>query len=344
MRVAMYYNNKDVRLEEMPLPEIGPDELLVKVIASGICGSDVMEWYRLKKAPLVLGHEISGEIVKVGRKVRKYKLGQRVFVSHHVPCNACRYCLRGEHTVCHTLHTTNFYPGGFSEYLRVPAINVDRGVFILPGAMSYEEGTFIEPLACVLRAQRMAGIRPGLSVLILGGGISGVLHLLAAKAGGAGKVFVTDINDYRLKTAKRFGADKVIHAREDIIPVLQKANQGRLADVVIVCTGALSAFNQSMQCLDRAGTLVIFAPPAPGITLGFPANDFWRNGIKIVHSYGASPDDLKMAIKLLSTKKLAVSRMITHRLSLEDAGEGFGLVATGNKCLKVIIYPQRKNK
>ncbi|MFH1507847.1 MAG: alcohol dehydrogenase catalytic domain-containing protein [Candidatus Omnitrophota bacterium] len=339
----MYYNNQDVRIQEMPLPEIGAQELLVKVMASGICGSDVMEWYRLKKAPLVLGHEISGEIVKVGKKVKKYKKGQRVFVSHHVPCNTCRYCLRGEHTVCETLRTTNFYPGGFAEFIRVPKRNVECGVFVLPGKMSYEEGTFIEPLACVLRGQRKADLKPGQSVLILGGGISGILHLLAAKASGAGRIFVTDINAYRLKAAKRFGAYKVIHAQEDVVSCLRQANQGRLADIVIVCTGALSAFQQAMHCLDRAGTLLLFASPQPGVALSFSANEFWRQGIRIVPSYGASPLDLKMAIKLLSYQKLPVSRMITHRLSLKQASLGFGLVAEGKKCLKVIIEPQRKS-
>ncbi len=125
MRVAMYYNNRDVRLEEIPTPQIGPGELLVKVLASGICGSDVMEWYRIKKAPLVLGHEVTGEIVAIGEGLEGYKIGDRVFVSHHVPCNTCRYCLRGYHTACETLRTTNFDPGGFAEYIRVPGINVD---------------------------------------------------------------------------------------------------------------------------------------------------------------------------------------------------------------------------
>ena len=157
----MYYNNKDVRVEEIPTPQIGPGELLVKVLASGICGSDVMEWYRIKKAPRVLGHEIAGEIVEVGKGVDRYKMGDRVFVSHHVPCNTCQYCLNGFHTLCDTLRRTNFDPGGFAEYIRVPQINVDRGVFVLPEEVSFEDGVFIEPLACVLRGQRLARFRPG---------------------------------------------------------------------------------------------------------------------------------------------------------------------------------------
>src|SRR4030042_4379768 len=205
MKVAMYYNNRDVRLEEIPTPQIGPGELLVKVLASGICGSDVMEWYRIKKAPRGVGHEISGEIVDMGKEVDRYKIGDRVFVSHHVPCNTCHYCLNGYHTVCDTLRNTNFDPGGFAEYIRVPEINVDRGVFLLPEEISYEDGVFIEPLAWVLRGQRLAKFKTGQNVFVIGSGISGLLHIALAPASGAGEVIASDINEYRLKAAKRFG-------------------------------------------------------------------------------------------------------------------------------------------
>jgi L-iditol 2-dehydrogenase len=178
MRVAMYYNNRDVRLEEIPTPKIGAGEVLVKVIASGICGSDVMEWYRIRKAPLVLGHEIAGDIVETGEGVYQYTIGDRVFVSHHIPCNTCHYCQRGYHTACETLHTTNYDPGGFAEYIRVPRLNVDRGIFLLPDEMSYEEGVFIEPLACVVRGQRVADLQPGQSVLILGAASQGFFTCL----------------------------------------------------------------------------------------------------------------------------------------------------------------------
>ena len=203
MRVAMYYNNRDVRLEEVPTPRIGPGELLVKVLASGICGSDVMEWYRIKKAPRVLGHEIAGQIAEVGEGVKNYRVGDRVFVSHHVPCNTCHYCLNGHHTVCDTLRSTNFDPGGFAEYIRIPKINVDRGVFILPEEVSFEDGVFVEPLACVLRGQRLAHLSAGQTVFVIGSGISGLLHIALARASGAGRIIASDINEYRLKAAKK---------------------------------------------------------------------------------------------------------------------------------------------
>jgi L-iditol 2-dehydrogenase len=337
----MYYNNRDVRLEEMPTPQIGPGELLVKVIASGICGSDVMEWYRIKKAPLVLGHEITGQIVKVGEGVERYQVGDRVFVSHHIPCNTCRYCLNGQHTVCETLHTTNYDPGGFAEYLRVPRLNVDRGVFLLPDEVSYEEGAFIEPLACVVRGQRVAGLQPGQTVLVLGSGISGLLHVALARALGAGRIVATDINEYRLTAAQRFGAEVVIRAEEDVPARLRQVNEGRLADLVIVCTGAFPAFLQALQSVDRGGTVLFFAPTEPGVDLPVPVNDFWRNGITLMPSYGNSPLDAVVAIELIRARRVPVREMITHRLSLAETGLGFQLVAEAGESIKVIIEPHR---
>ncbi|ODS31980.1 MAG: sorbitol dehydrogenase [Candidatus Scalindua rubra] len=288
MRVAMYYNNRDVRLEEMPTPQIGPGELLLKSLACGICGSDVMEWYRIHKAPLVLGHEATGEIVEVGEGVEQFKKGDRIFVSHHVPCNTCHYCLNGNHTVCDTLRSTNFDPGGFAEYVRVPQINVDRGVFILPDNLSLEDGTLIEPLACVVRGQRLAHIEPGQTVIVIGSGISGLLHILLTRLAGAGRVIATDINEYRLKMAKKFGADFAISADEDVPSRLLELNDNRLADRVIATTGAVPALNTALKSVDRGGTILFFAPADPGVDLPIPFNDFWRDCITLMPTYGAS--------------------------------------------------------
>jgi len=271
MRVAMWYNNRDIRIEEMPVPEIGPGELLVRIEASGICGSDVMEWYRLDRAPLVLGHEVGGQVVKVGEGVGTSQVGDRVCAAHHVPCNTCRYCLTGHHTACETLRRTSFHPGGFAEYLRLPSINVDRGTFVLPDSMSYEQATFIEPLACVLRGQRTVGLQPGQSVLVVGSGITGLLHVMLARALGAGRIVATDISQYRLDAARRFGADVALHASEDLPERFREANSGRLADQVIVCTGAVSAINQALQCVERGGTVLMFAPTDPTSLSRFPS-------------------------------------------------------------------------
>jgi len=310
-------------------------------LASGICGSDVMEWYRRKKAPRVLGHEITGEIVKVGKGVDRYKMGDRVFVSHHVPCNTCHYCLNGFHTVCDTLRSTNFDPGGFAEYIRVPRMNVDRGVFILPDEVSFEDGVFIEPLACVLRGQRLAKFRPGQSVFVIGSGISGLLHVVLARASGAGWVITSDISDYRLKAARQFGADETVPAKAVSPAKIREINKGRLVDLVIVCAGSISAYKQALETVDRGGTVLCFAPLEPGVDFIFSFFDFWNDGITLLPTYGGSPFDIATAIDLIRAQRLPLRPMITHRLPLEEAGLGFQLVTEARDSIKVIIEPHR---
>ena len=314
---------------------------MLKVMASGICGSDVIEWYRVPKAPQVLGHEATGVIDKVGSKVTSLKVGDRVFVSHHVPCNQCRYCQRGHHTACHTLHTTNYYPGGFAQYIRVPKINVDFGIYKLPDDMSFEEGTFIEPLACVSRGQRLAGLQKDDTLLIIGSGISGILHTQLAKFKGVENIVVADINPYRLMLAKKFGADHALDAKENLPQKLKEANCGRLADQVVVCTGASSAALTALDCVENGGTILFFAVPDPSVKLPVPINQFWRNEITMRTTYGAAPNDLEDSMRVLATKRLNVKDMITHRLGLSEAQEGFRLMAEAGQSLKVILEPNR---
>jgi len=262
-------------------------------------------------------------------------------VSHHVPCNECKYCLNNHHTVCDTLRTTNFDPGGFAEYVRVPNMNVEHGVYKLPDEISFEDGTFIEPLGCVLRGQRIANIQPGNSILVLGSGISGLLHIKLARAIGAGRIIATDINEYRLKTAEKFGADATIHAKEDVTAFLHQVNKDKLVDRVIVSTGALPAITQALRYVDRGGTILFFAPTEPDVNISISFHEFWRNQVRLVSTYAAAPVDIKEAIELIRSRKMNVHDMITHRLGLEEVAKGFQLVANAKESIKVIIEPQR---
>ncbi len=337
----MYYANNDVRLEEIEKPSAGKGEMVVRVMASGICGSDVMEWYRRHKVPLVLGHEIAGEVVEVGEGVT-YKVGQRVSASHHVPCSTCHYCLRGHDTVCDTLRTTNFHPGGFAEYVLLPQINVERGVYVLPDEVTFEEGTFIEPLACVLRGQRAARLKEGDSVLVIGSGISGVLHIALARASGAKVIAATDLNDWRLNKAKEFGADEAYRANSDVPGEFKRLNGGRGADVVILTSGAEAAIMQAFETVDRGGSVLIFAPTREDSTIPLPINKlFWRNEITLTSSYAANPAEHLEAMELIRSGRVKVKGMITLRLPLAEAQEGFRLVAEAKESIKVIIEPQK---
>ncbi|MEA3432418.1 MAG: zinc-dependent dehydrogenase [candidate division WOR-3 bacterium] len=339
MKVGMYYKNDDVRVEEMPVPKIGDGEMLIKMMACGICGSDVMEWYRIKKAPRVLGHEVTGMVVEIGKGVEGYKVGDRVFVTHHVPCDECRYCIRGYHSVCDTLRSTNFDPGGFAEYIRVPKINVEKGVYLLPDETSFEEGTFIEPLGCVARGQRVARIGKGDTVLVIGSGLSGLLHIQLARVNGAERVIATDINEHRLKAAKTFGADVVINAREDVPKRVVDANSGRLADRVIICTPALAAIEQGLCSVDRGGWILFFAPTEPDIKIPIHLFELWNKLATMTSTYAAVREDNLEAIELIRSGSIRVKEMITHILPLNEIQKGFNLVTKRGEAIKVVITP-----
>ncbi len=341
MRVAVYYNNRDVRLEQTAQPEPGIGEILMRTEASGICGSDVLEWYRIKKAPSVLGHEVAGTVVQLGEGVTKFQPGDRIVAAHHVPCNTCSYCLTGHHTACDTLRSTNFDPGGFSEFIRLPSINVDRGTFLIPESLSFEEATFHEPLGCILRAHRKMPIHPGQCLVVLGSGISGLLYIHFARHAGAGKILAVDPEPMRRSTALKFGADAAFSPEESLDQHLRALNSGRLAAQVIVCTGAEQAQYASLEYVDRGGTVMFFAIPAGEVKVPVSINSFlFRNDITLTTSYGAAPRDSWEALRLLPSSALKVKDMITHRLPLDQTGEGFRLVAEAHDSLKVIIKPQ----
>ena len=343
MRVAMYYSNEDVRLEEMPKPGIGKEEILIKIQASGICGSDVMFWYRKDKVPLVLGHEIAGEIAEVGDKVDTFKVGDRVVATHHVPCNTCHYCLMGNETACLTLQKhTHFYPGGFAEYIRVPSINVDRGVFPIPRGVSYEEATFTEPLACVVRAQKKANLKPAQSVFVVGCGISGLLHINLAAGIGAGRVMAADTIEYRMNAAKQFGAEHVLEYDDDLPSKVREVNDGMLADLVIICRGAF--IPQALKSVEKGGTVLFFAGAKEKDMIPLTVNElFWRTELTLTSSYAGSPADCLDALELIRAGRVNVKDLITHRFGLADAVKGFYLVSHPweQESIKVIVEPQK---
>ena len=340
MRAAVYYSNSDIRIEERPRPTAGPGEILMRVRASGICGSDLMEWYRKPKAPLVLGHEVAGTVEEAGPGVAGFAAGERIVTTHHVPCNRCRFCLSDRHSVCATLHATTFDPGGFAEFVRLPAINVERGTFHLPEAVGFDEGSFVEPLACVVRGQRLAGLRPGDSVAVLGSGVSGILHVQLARALGAGRILATDVRPARLALARRFGADATLAAdAPGPVAAAVEANGGRRFDRVLVCAASRAAMEQALALVEAGGSVLFFAPLAPGETLEFPAHELWKRGVTITHSYAGPPADMRTALELIAARRVDVASMITHRIALDETAAGFRLMLESPDSLKIVVQP-----
>jgi len=335
MKVSMWYNNKDIRTEEIPKPNPGPGEMLVKVMSCGICGSDIVEWYRLPRAPLVLGHEIGGKVVEIGEAVNKFKSGDRVFLAPKVPCMTCHYCRNNHFPVCPNVKER--LPGGFSEYVLVPKAIAENGAYLLPDTISYDQSTFIEPLACVIRAQKLADVTKNQTLLIIGCGISGMLQIKLAKTKNC-KIIAVDINNKRLEFAERIGADITIKAVDNIVKRMIAEN-GKKADTIMLCTSAMSAIEQAWECVDKGGNIVFFAVPGPEKDVVIPINDFWTNEIKVLTSYFCGPPDIVEAINLLETGTIKIDDMITHRLPLNDIITGFQLVSGANESIKVIIKP-----
>jgi L-iditol 2-dehydrogenase len=313
--------------------------MLVKVISCGICGSDVVEWYRLPRAPLVQGHEIGAEVVAVGDCVSRYKPGDRVFIAPKVPCLKCSYCQNGHYPQCSEVKER--LPGGFAEYILVPEILVENGTYLLPRQITYDQSTFIEPLACVVRAHRLAGVKKGDSVLVIGCGMSGLIHIKLAKTKGC-KVIAADINKMKLAFAARMGADVIIDATNNITEQLVAQN-GKKADVVFLCASATSAVEQAWGCIDKGGVIVLFAVPGPDKKVVVPVNDFWMKEITIRTSYYCGPPDITEAMQLIEEGLITVDNLITHRLPLTDTAYGFQLVADGRESIKVIIKPHQND-
>ncbi len=314
--------------------------MMVKVHSCGICGSDICEWYRLPRAPLIPGHELGGEIVETGDGVTFFSTGDRVCVAPKVACNNCYHCKKGHHPVCSEM--PDRLPGGFSQYVVVPKTIVQSGTYLLPEGLTYDTSTFIEPLACVVRAQRLSGLQRNQTFMVIGCGMSGLLHVKLGIEKGC-RVVVLDVNDRRLAFAKDLGADQVINVKEDPVAFLGD----KKADVIMMCTAAVSAIHQAFVCLDKGGTLVFFAVPGPGEDVVVPLNDLWMKETTLMTSYYCGPDDIRDAMTLLEKGSIKVEDMITHNLSMEEIQKGFNLVLTGKKSLKVIIHPnpgKRENK
>jgi len=339
VKVARYYSRHDIRLEEMPVPRIGPGELLVQVKACGLCGSDLMEWYVQEKAPAVLGHEPAGVVAEVGEGVENFQIGDRVFVHHHVPCFTCHHCLRGHYTLCKTFKATHIDPGGFAEYIRVPALNVERDVLKLPSDLSFDEATLIEPVATCIRGIERAGIQTGDTVVVIGTGVTGLIHIQLARIRGAGMIMATDFSPFRLKMARRLGADEAIAASEDVLAWLKKLNKGKGADAVIVTAGSIEAMEQGLALAGKGATVLLFAPSPPEATLPVSPYHLLFSEITITGTYSCSPLETRQALSLIQAGRINVKDLITHRFDLAGVGKAFDLAAQAGESLKIVITP-----
>jgi len=341
MKVAMYHSQQDIRIEETPTPEIGEDEVLVEMKACGICGSDLMSWYLKSRAPLVLGHEPTGIITKAGSKVKQFNVGDRVFVHHHVACLTCHYCTHGDYTLCKQFHETHIDPGGLAEYFRVPAPNVKIDTLKIPETLSFEEATLIEPVGCCIRAFNKSSIQAGDTVVIIGAGATGIIHTALSKIFGPSRTIVSDLIDYRLQVAKKFGADVTVNPKkEGLKAVVNAETDGIGADLVVVTAPSLEAYKSGLSICRKGGKLCVFAPTSPGKYLQISPKELFFSEIQIIPSYSTSHLETRKALELIKTGRLKVKQLITHRFRLADAAKAFKTALENRESLKVIVLNQ----
>jgi len=340
MKVAVYYNNHDVRIEERPTPEPSPGEILVKTKACGVCVADTMEWYLAPRAPLTLGHEPTGVVVKTGAGTSTFKEGDRVAIHHHVPCLICEYCRRGNFTMCDTFKKTHIHPGGFSEYFLASALHVERDTHLLPGHLSYEAGTLMEPLACVIHAIRKANIKAGDSVALIGTGAMGLLFIQALKYWGVRHLVVYELLEWRKQKALEAGAPVVLAPSNDLEEEARRAKQylgGEAAQKVIIAAKDLRAMDLGMRLANKGGTVLFFATPQPDEFIKFYPSYLFFNELDVTSSYSADHLDTRMAMELLSNGAVDGSSLITHRFPLERLSDAILQTASrdegGLKCV-----------
>lgn len=338
MKVARLYDFLDVRVEEAPVPAIGPGEALVRARACGICSGDVVPWYIRKKAPLVFGHEPVGEIVALGEGVEGLALGDRVFVHHHAPCFRCRACARGEFVQCPIWKQTQLDPGGMAEFFRVPAFNLAGDTLRLPAHVSDADGALVEPLACVVKSLDRAGRTEGASVLIIGLGVMGQLHVLLARHLGARRILAADLVASRCAVAASLGADVTIDASAgDLAEQVQGHTDGEGAEVVIVGPATVQAIAAGLACAARGGTVVQFMGTEPGETLALSTHDVYFRELRLIPSYSCGPLETRRALDLIAAGVVGARHVVTHRFPLVEAAEAYRTAANDKAAIKTLV-------
>lgn len=340
MKVAVYYNNHDVRVEECPRPQPKGGEILVKTKACGVCGTDTHEWYNAPKAPLTLGHEPSGIIEEIGPDVTKFRVGDRVFVHHHVPCMVCEHCRQGNFTMCATFKKTRILPGGFSEYFIASELHVERDTLLLPNHVSFEAGTLVEPLACIIHAIRKTNIKAGDSVALIGTGTSGLMLIECLRFWGVRKLIVYEVLDWRIAKAREFGAKEVLIPYDDPekeADRLREILKSDGADKVFITANNIRATKLGLRLANKGGTVMLFAVSRPDEIMELYPHHILFNEIMVTGTYSADHLDTRMALDLIASGDVSAEKIISHKYPLEKLSDAILQTASQHESLKCII-------
>ncbi len=333
MRAAVYRGVNDVRVETVPVPKIGPGELLVRVHTCGICGTDLKKISSgSHSAPRIFGHETSGVVAAVGRGVSQFKPGDRVVVFHHIPCGECYYCRHKTFAQCETYKkvgcTAGFEPsgGGFAEYVRVMDWIVDHGTVRIPDGISFEQACFVEPVNTCMKGIETLQLMPGESVLVIGQGPIGIMLSTLAKRSGA-TVVTSDLYPQRLTISKSFGLENGIDAsRADTVKTVREQTAGRGADAAIVAVGGNGLIRTAMDAVRPGGRVLLFAQTVRGEATIDPAA-ICVDEKRLLGSYSASVELQKESVRFVMSREMDLEGLISHRFSLSDSVEALKLAA-----------------
>ena len=340
MKASVCYKQNDLRTEDLPIPEISDNEVLIKMLACGLCGTDIQKIRGDSvNKPTVLGHEVVGEIVKKGKNVSKFEIGDRVITAIHVPCFTCHYCNKGHYTICEQFRTNNIDPGGFAEFIRIPKLHLNHLTHKVSNNVTDEEATLIEPIACCLHGLKQADIRPNDSVLIMGAGTIGILHAQLAKIKGANKVIVSDMSEFKLQKALKVGCDYAINIKEkNIIDEVNKITDGQGVDVIVIAAGVSSLVADAVNMVRRAGKIIVFSGFDKNKLVTLDVSRFFKDEISIIGTYSVTPYEFPEALDLLEKRKLNTKEMITHVYPLNKLSEAIDISTNPEQpVLKVII-------
>ena len=340
MKAAFVAESAKISLKEIESTPLESGDILVKMYSCGICGSDLEKVFGKYGQPSMrLGHEPAGKIIKVGENVKDFKIGDRVFTHHHVPCYSCHFCKHGNETMCPKYYETNLSPCGLSQEYVVPEWNVSHGgVLKIPDSLSFDEAAMIEPLACCVRSWTKISYNKGDSVAIFGVGPTGMMHVMLAIAYGFEKIFCFDVNEFRLDFAKKFQITNALKATDEKRKeTVFEATSGRGVDVAIVATGSLQALQDAINVVRKGGTIMMFGVPSKNAKIDLDMSVVYSKEVTLVTSYAASDLDTKEALDLIQSGKVDVKQLITHRYSIDESQKAFEHAHTGSDAMKIII-------
>jgi len=331
---------KKVAVKDVPIPKLAAGDILVRMEASGICGTDLEKIEGQLGPGGILGHEVSGTIEKVADNVTEHKPGERVVAHHHVPCYQCADCFNGNYTLCNEFKRTNIDPCGFAEYFRVPQYNIARGAVIpLPPELSFEESAMIEPTACCIRAIRRAHVKQSDSVLVVGLGPTGLTQIQLLRNTTTGRIIGSDIIESRLKLGRKLGADETINALTEDVPSHVRKMTKDGVDLAIVSTGNEKALSQAFSSVRKGGRILLFGAPSHGASYPLNVSELFSRQITLLSSYSCVEAEMEEAIRLVSEKRLDLKSLITDRFKIRDAEKAMEFAKTSKTAIKTIILP-----